>query len=103
MNKLFLKFQIGETSGGGAAVARFDKIAGDVNAGDVGAETGDGQSGIAIATAKIENSDAGLDAERFGERVARIAHESGNFGEVAFFPKGFIWIRSWCGGGVHSG
>jgi hypothetical protein len=98
----FLKFEIAEACRGGAPIAGFDEIVGDVNAGDVGAEAGDGESGGAVTAAKIEHAHAGLDAERIGEAVAGLAHEGGNFSEIALFPQGFVRIDShWAWSGSH--
>jgi hypothetical protein len=37
------------------------------------------------------------DTEPVNERLSALAHARGNTGKIAFFPKGFVWIR----GSIH--
>src|SRR6185369_16343962 len=89
----FMEAKIPEPGLRGPLVACLDEVAGDVDAGDVGAELRERERRGAVAAAQVQHLDRRFDAERAGHRLAGLAHECGDRGEVALLPECLVRIH----------
>jgi len=89
-----LKLQPVETRLRSSFVPGFNEVPGNVDSNDFSPQTGQGNRRRAISAAKVQNPQRRRYSERLNECLARLAHQGGNLGEVAFLPQCFVWIHS---------
>ena len=87
-----MKLQPIETRLRGSLVAGFHKVPGDIDSHHIGAQTGERQCRRAISAAQVQHPHRRRNAEGLDDRFSGLTHESGNLGEVAFFPQCFVRI-----------
>ena len=76
-----------------APVPCFDEVSRDIHAQNVRAKLRCRQGRRAVAASEIEDLEPLLDPKRGNKRLTTLAHACGDAGEVALFPKCFVWIH----------
>ena len=82
----FMKLQPIETCLCGPLVAGLHKVAGDIDSGHIGAQTGQRDCCRAVSAAEVQRAQRRRNPEGLDNRFSGLPHESGDLGEVAFFP-----------------
>jgi hypothetical protein len=89
----FLEPAVGQALCPRASVPRFDQIARDIDAENVGAQPGRRQGRRPVAAAQVQYLQSRGDAEAGDERLTAPAHACRDPGEVALFPQCLVRIH----------
>src|SRR5882724_8752752 len=87
-----LKSEAFQTRSGSPPVSCVDEIPGNVDSNDFRSQLSERNRRRAIAATQVQDADGRFYSERLNNCLARLTHQSGNLGEVAFFPQCFVWI-----------
>src|ERR1700751_2298741 len=91
-----LKLAVCETVLLGAPVSSINQVLRNIPTQPARSEPGCRQCGRSIAASEIQNLEPFCEPQTVDQRLSALPHAPGNAGEVAFFPKGFVWIHSTC-------
>lgn len=88
----FQEFKPREAGLRGTLIARSDQVARDIDPGHIRALASEGERRGSVAATKVKYAQTGGHIESIDKSFSRMAHESGDFREIAFFPESFVEI-----------
>jgi hypothetical protein len=88
-----LKLAVCETALPGAPVSSVNQVLRNIDAEHVRSEPCRRLCGRSIAASEIQNLEPFCEPQTLDQRLSALPHAPGNAREVAFFPKGLVWIH----------